>query len=87
MSDALEDRVRQLEIHGAITRHDAANMRMSVTGLDVKIDRLQASVMRVGMAIVSSIIMALVGVVAYFIVQKDEQLTRMQTTTHIEGRQ
>jgi prolipoprotein diacylglyceryltransferase len=81
--ESLDERVRNLEISTAVIRHDVNNIRMATTGLEVKIDKLQTSIVRVGMSIVASIVMMLVGITAYFIVQKDEQLRQIQSRTEM----
>jgi len=82
--DDLNERVTQLEIDTGIIRHDVANTRMSMTELENKIDKLQGTIFSVGMAIVGAIILGLLGIVAYFIMQKDGQLERAANTTRTE---
>lgn len=75
----LEERLRQVEQDTAVLRHDVNNMRLAVTGLDTKIDKVQSSIVSLGITIVGSILLMCLGIIAYFIVQKDDQLRELRS--------
>jgi hypothetical protein len=81
----IEARTRQLEISMGIVRHDVNNMRMAVTGLDTKIDKLRSSIVGMTVTIIGSLFIIFVGIIGYFMVQKDTQLNEMrQLATRVE---
>lgn len=80
----LEERVRLLETSTAVVRHDVNNIRMSTTGLEIKIDKLNSSISRVGISIVATLIIMLISIVGYFIIQKDQRLQQLQSVPVIE---
>ena len=78
MGDDIEQRTRQLEIDMGVVRHDVNNMRLAVTGLDTKIDKLRASIVQMGVSIISAMFLMLLSIIGYFVMQKDTQLDEIR---------